>query len=246
MNIVIPMAGRGSRFYRAGYNLPKMLIEAHGKNLLQWSLDSLPLELASRIIFVGLEEHREVFDLEQKIYTLYGEVSDLKFIWLPDVTRGQAETVFLASDHIVPDEALLIFNIDTNFSSSTLAASLQRHDVDGVLGGFHSSDPHFSFARVDKSGFVNRIVEKEVISNCALTGLYHCSKAEDFLKVTEQAIAENRVTKGEFYVAPLLQELVSLGHKFIVDYAEEHHVLGTPEELEQFIKLEKFLVIDPS
>src|SRR5579862_1079847 len=100
MTFLIPMAGRGARFTAAGYNVPKMLIEAHGKTLLQWSVDSLPLALCQRLVFIGLEEHEKTFGLSQRIRSLYGDRFRLEFLFLPDVTGGQAETVLYAKPFI--------------------------------------------------------------------------------------------------------------------------------------------------
>jgi choline kinase len=112
MNFVIPMAGHGARFVQAGYKLPKMLLEAHGKTLLQWSLDSLPLQLANVVVFVGLNEHNEKFNLQGVIEELYPDMN-FKFVFLDEVTRGQAETTWLGLDFCHHDEPLIVFNIDT-------------------------------------------------------------------------------------------------------------------------------------
>ena len=52
MNIVIPMAGAGSRFVKAGFNVPKPLIHVYDKPMYYWAVHSLPLQLASRLIFI--------------------------------------------------------------------------------------------------------------------------------------------------------------------------------------------------
>jgi len=114
MNFIIPMAGHGARFTQAGYRLPKMLLEAHGKTLLEWSLNSLPLNLADVVVFVGLREHENKFFLEKTIRSLYPQLNS-KFIFLDQVTRGQAETTYLALHYCNESEPIVIFNIDTFF-----------------------------------------------------------------------------------------------------------------------------------
>ncbi len=235
MTIVIPMAGRGERFTAAGYDQPKMLIEAHGKTLLQWSVDSLPLSLGTRIVFIGLREHESGYGLAGMIHDRYGSACEVSFHWLDKVTRGQAETVLTAEHLIPPDRPLLIYNIDTAFCSPTLLGVLLDPRNDGVLGGFRSRDPRFSFALLGPDGEVERIVEKEAISDCALTGLYYCRVAADFLDATKEAVARGATVRGEFYVAPILNDLVAKGRRFVVDWAEAHHILGTPEELQTFL-----------
>lgn len=236
MNFLIPMAGEGRRFRDAGFRLPKMLIEAKGKTLLEWSVDSLPLHLCSRLIFIGLQQHEDEFQLSKKIIGIYGsKVKSLHFKFIESTTRGQSETVYLARHLIDTSQPLLIFNIDTRFSSSTLEKNLLRKDVDGVLGAFHSTEARFSFAALNENGFVTKTTEKEPISSNALTGLYHFSDPDDFFEAAEHAFANQLTTKGEYYIAPMYNYLIGKGKKLIVDVADEVNILGTPEELKIFL-----------
>lgn len=232
MNIVIPMAGRGSRFAEAGYATPKPLLKAHGKTLLEWSVDSLPLQLCERLIFVGLEE--QAVALEPMILNRYGKYTP-RFVWLKKPTRGQAETVLQAAQHWQETNPLLIYNIDTAFHSFTLKDSLNNAESDGVLGAFRSREPRFSFAAVGADGFVSRVAEKEPISDFALTGLYHFRSTVNFVKVAEQALATSETVKGEYYVAPLYDKLIRDGKSFTIDLSDRVEILGTPEEYERFL-----------
>jgi len=235
MTIVIPMAGRGQRFVDAGYPTPKMLIAAHGKSLLQWSVDSLPLSLCERLVFVGLAEHEQEFGLSQRIRAWYGGGLPLDFVFLPGVTGGQAETVLAARPYIDREKPLLIFNIDTAFHSTTLAQALADDKNDGVLGAFESEEARFSFAAVDSAGQVTKVAEKAPISRHALTGLFHYRRASDFLTVADAAVKKNERVKGEFYVAPLYNALIAQGRRFALDHCQRHYILGTPEELATFL-----------
>ena len=230
------MAGRGQRFIEAGHLLPKFLLEAHGKTLLQWSVDSLPLEIATLTIFIILREHEDEFYLESRIREMYEDQTPLAFIFIECVTRGQAETVMRASSLIDPNLPLLIFNIDTAFISLTLKENLLRQDVKGVLGCFRSQEPRFSFAAVNDAGFVTRVTEKDAISEHALTGLYHFRVASDFIAVADASIKNNVMIKGEFYVAPLYNELIDTGGKYILDHCASNYILGTPKEYNMFLE----------
>jgi len=182
MNFVIPMAGAGNRFKKAGYNKPKMLLKAHGKTLLEWSVDSLPLELSTNLIFIGLREHREKYNLENFIRNKYNKYN-LQFLWLDNITRGQAETVYRAKNLVDFDTDLVIFNIDTFFVSNTLKKHLLKNNINGVLGAFESKENRFSYAKLNDKGFVIKTAEKVVISNFALTGLYHFKYPKDFFDI---------------------------------------------------------------
>jgi len=235
MNFVIPMAGRGERFKKAGFELPKMLIESNGKTLLEWSVDSLPLELCTNLIFIGLKEHKIKFNLENIIIKKYAKYNP-QFIWLDDVTRGQAETVLMA-EHLCDFRTdLLVFNIDTMFSSSSLKEILLDSSFDGILGAFNSNEARFSYAKLNNSGIVTETAEKHVISNYALTGLYHFKSCNDFFEIAKQHIEKDILSAGEFYIAPMYNELINRGGKFTVNLCDLIWILGTPEELSNFNK----------
>lgn len=237
MNFVIPMAGRGQRFTDAGYTVPKMLIEAKGKTLLEWSIDSLPLDLCTNLICIVLQEHESGFGLCDRIKEIYGHKVPLQFHILDTVTRGQAETVLLAKHLFDMEKPLLIYNIDTYFHSNKLTDALNRTDHDGVLGAFHSAESRFSYARTGIDGYVTETAEKVVISDHALTGLYHFSRCADFVDTAQYHIDNNIRVNNEFYIAPMYNYLIAKGRKFIIDDAVQHHILGTPEELNHFLTL---------
>src|SRR5574343_64103 len=236
MNFVIPMAGRGKRFFDAGFEVPKMLIEAKGKTLLEWSVDSLPLELCSNLIFVLLEDHEKNYGLSEIIQKKYAGNYEVHFVYLAETTRGQAETVVRAKNLIDFSKDLLIYNIDTAFSSVRLAEHLKNNTIDGVLGAFidTSASIKYSFAKCNDDGLITEVAEKVHISDNALTGLYHFKKPADFFKIAEQHIALEQTSKGEFYIAPMYNDLIQEGKKFIIDQCDEIFILGTPEELEEF------------
>ena len=236
MNFLITMAGEGRRFREAGYDLPKMLIKAKGKTLLEWSIDSLPLNICDRLIFVAQQKHEDEFNVSEQIKKIYGnKVKSVHFKFIDKLTRGQSETACLAKDLIDPSKPLLIFNIDTQFSSPSLEKKLLLKNIDGVLCAFYSEEPRFSFAALDEKGFVTKTAEKEVISSNALTGLYHFTYPQDFFEAAEFAFARNETTKGEFYIAPLYNHLIKKGRRLVVDMADEVNILGTPEELDVFL-----------
>jgi len=236
MIFVIPMAGKGQRFVDGGFDVPKMLIRAKGKTLLEWSIDSLPLDLCTRLIFIGLSEHKSKFSVDSFIESKYGSVCPVMQIYIDSVTRGQAETVLIAKDSIPTESPLLIFNIDTAFQSTTLRNNLLDHSHDGILGSFCSQAPQFSYARTDSEHFIVEVAEKKVISPNALTGLYHFQKAVWFFDAAEKAISNKETVNNEFYIAPLYNRLIEKGKKFRLDKVESFDILGTPQELELFLQ----------
>ena len=236
MNIVMPMAGRGSRFANVGITTPKPLIDVLGRPMYAWATQSLPLELATRLIFICLREHLAGTSLEKDIHSRY-ERYNPSIIPLDHVTEGQACTVLLAQEQIDNDEALLIFNADT-WCRMGLEKTLPRLDpsVAGLLGVFHAPGDRWSFARTDASSRVVETSEKRRISDLACTGLYHFSHGKDFVRYTQQVIADNDRVNGEFYVAPVYNRMIADGLDIRVDVAEEAFALGTPEDLAHFLQ----------
>ncbi len=241
---LITMAGRGLRFGTAGYELPKYMIEASGATLFEHSLGSLPLSAADRIVFVALKEHQEKYALKtfiaSKLEKLCGGAApEMKILLLEKPTGGQAQTA-LAAQSLVPDGCeLAIYNIDTRFSSATLARRLADPALkkDGVIGAFKLTgvDPKWSFALTAADDTVLRTAEKEQISDNALTGFYHFTSARDFFRVAEAAVKNNLTERGEFYVAPLYNQLIREGRSFVLDTAESLLPLGTPEDLRSYV-----------
>ncbi len=235
MNVVMPMAGRGSRFADVGYRVPKPMIEVKGKPMYAWAMDSLPLKLARRVIFICLEEHLAGFGLREDIAHRYAHL-DPVVIPLSKVTEGQACTVLEGRQHIDRDEPLIIYNADT-WCRTGLERSLPQlpASVAGVLGVFEAPGDKWSFARTDETGRVVEVAEKRRISNHACTGLYHFSSGAEFVREADAMIAANERVNREFYVAPVYNRMIARGREVRLDVADEVGVLGTPEDLAQFI-----------
>lgn len=232
-NLVMPMAGRGSRFVQAGIATPKPLIDVLGRPMYAWATDSLPLASAHRLIFLCLQEHLGT-PLEQDIRSRYASHAPV-IIPIDRVTEGQACTVLMARELINDDRPLVIFNADTWYRSefekslATLPSS-----VAGVLGVFRAPGDRWSFARTDAQGRVIETSEKRRISDLACTGLYHFSRGDRFVRYAEEMIASNDRVNGEFYVAPIYNRMIRDGLDIRVDVADEAWPLGTPEDLAIF------------
>ena len=238
--IVIPMAGHGKRFKDAGISKPKFMIEVKDKTLFEWSLDSLPVEISRKIIFVCLEEHEKKFKVSKFIKNImknrYPKIN-YELIYLEKTTRGQVETVLHAKQLIDSENLLVIYNIDTYFVSTRLKSkilTLKNQNVDGVLGCFTSDDENLSFVELNKKGFVKRVREKEKISNLASTGLYIFSNGRQFIEAAEEMIKNDIKVKGEFFVSEIYNVLLKSGKKFVADIAEEFIPFGTPEDIKKF------------
>ncbi len=237
MTVIITMAGLGSRFRKAGYNCPKYMIEAKSKTLFDWSMDSLVgynKNVSKYIFVVRKEDDSEKFIREHMAN--YG-ISNIEIVGIDYQTDGQATTCMLAIPYCDPDEEIMVYNIDTYVEPN----EMKYEDIsgDGHIPCFHANGDHWSFAKLDESGNVIEVREKQRISDNCTLGAYYFSSAKLYKKLCEEYYADgSKMEKNEKYIAPLYNYMIEKGMRVtisIVD-AEKVHVLGTPEELEEFLK----------
>ena len=236
IEVVITMGGLGSRFREKGYQVPKYMIEAKGKTLFEWSLLSLR-GYASEVyqyIFIALKDSKTQVEPFIKAQCEKLHISNYKIILLDQLTDGQATTAMLAKQYWVPDHALLIYNIDTYVEPGEMNS--QELKGDGFIPCFQAPGDHWSFVRLNDQGEVVEIKEKQRISNHCTLGAYYFKTCRLYQELYEQFYSRPQAIK-EKYVAPLYDYLLHKGGQiYISDVpADKVHVLGTPEELEQFL-----------
>jgi dTDP-glucose pyrophosphorylase len=239
LNIVIPMAGRGSRFEKAGYDVPKPLIEVAGQKMIELVIKNVKPSVPHKFIFICLSEHSEEYDLHT-IFTNAIGGSDYEVVLLDDVTAGAACTVLCAKEYIDNYHDLVTVNSDQYLALDfdDFITEARREEADGHIMTFVDSDPKWSFAKIDDAGRVTETAEKVPISENATVGIYYFSRGKDFVSAAEAMIRKNSKQNGEFYVCPAYNEMIAAGaHIRIHDiHINTMHGLGTPEDLELFLK----------
>lgn len=239
-NIVITMAGRGSRFQEAGYKVPKYEIVAHGRSLFDWSMLSLRnfLDSGTRVIYVCLMANRSADYVLSRSRSL--GLADPHVVELSEITDGQATSAYLTKDLWLPDTPLLIYNIDTYVNPRSLGPEMIRPGSDGWVPCFDAPGEHWSFVSIGNEGWADRIAEKQRISNHASVGLYWFRQASQYADAYRQFFATDaHLVKGERYVAPVYSNLIGNGCKISIASLSpgDVHVLGTPRELDDFLAL---------
>jgi len=233
MNIVIPMAGAGSRLSDDPTGRPKPLIEVHGQPLWSWAVNCLPLEAARRIVFVCLGSHIDDYGVDMAIHDA---LSGLPVVIhrIEEVTDGQLRTVVAAREHLVGTDPLLVFNADTWFRHDQREFLALAQASDGVLGVSSMPGDRWSFVRLDEHETVVEVVEKRRISDHVCTGLYHFADTERFLTDADIMFTQDERTNGEFFVAPIYQRMIDRGERVRIMPASSFQPIGTPAELEEF------------
>lgn len=233
INILIPMAGAGSRFQAAGYTFPKPLISVNGKPMIQVVIENLNID--ANFIFVVQKEHREKYNLDTLLNLL---APNCKIVEVDGMTEGAACTTLLAKEYIDNDQPLLMANSDqfVEWNSNEFMYKMIDQNLDGGIVTFTATHPKWSFAKVDENGFVTQIAEKNPISDVATVGIYYWSKGSDYVKYAEQMISKNIRTNNEFYVCPVFNEAIEDGKGIKSFHIDRMWGLGTPEDLDYFIK----------
>ena len=233
LNIVVPMAGRGSRFVKAGYEMPKPLIDIYGHPMIEYVTKDICPTCEHRFIYICQQEHLEKFGLAKELERMS---PGCVVLTVDHVTEGAACTVLLAEKYIDNDDALMMANsdqyVDTNINE--YLAAMGKHD--GLIMTMPSDDPKWSYIKYDENGFVSVVREKEVISNQATVGIYNYQHGRDFVKYAHQMIEKNIRVNNEFYVAPVYNEMIEAGMKIVFcNVGEKMYGLGIPEDLKIFM-----------
>jgi dTDP-glucose pyrophosphorylase len=236
LNVLIPMAGAGSRFAQAGYTFPKPLIEVRGKPMIQVVVENLNIE--ANYIFLVQKEHYEKYNLK---YLLNLIAPNCKIVQVDGITEGAACTTLLAKEHIDNDAPLVMANSDqyVEWNSNECMYAFSADAIDGGILTFEATHPKWSYAKVGEDGFVSEVAEKKPISNTATVGVYYWAHGSDYVKYAEQMIEKNIRTNNEFYVAPVFNEAIGDGKKIRVKNIERMWGIGTPEDLDYFLENNK-------
>lgn len=230
IELVMPMAGRGSRFAREGVPLPKPLVELAGRPFFWWATQSvLRAASVSGLTYVVLEEHVTNFSIDKTIRRFYPQA---KCVVLEDVTAGALETALCGVNEISSNLPIIVNDCDHAFICNELSRALEglaRKEFSGLLCNFWSDKACYSYAKYDASGLLERTVEKEVVSHEAIAGAYGFS--EKSLLAEAARGYRKSCAYDELYISGVFNVLASTGMRVRGVSLNEHYSFGTPSEL---------------
>jgi HAD superfamily hydrolase (TIGR01509 family) len=232
LNVLVPMAGAGSRFAQQGYAFPKPLIEVNGKPMIQVVVENLNIE--AHYIFIVQQEHYEKYNLK---YMLNLIAPGCDIVQVNGITEGAASSTLLAKNYINNDSPLLIANSDqyVEWNSNECMYTFTADEIDGGIVTFNSTHPKWSYALLGDDGFVSEVAEKKVISNKATVGIYYWKTGSDYVKYAEQMINNNIRVNNEFYVCPVFNQAIADNKKIKIKPIDNMWGIGTPEDLNYFL-----------
>lgn len=233
LNVLIPMAGAGSRFEQAGYTFPKPLIEINGKPMIQMVVENLNID--ANYIYVVQKKHREKYNLDSLLNLI---TPNCKIVEVDGVTEGAACTALMAKEYIDNDNPLFFANSDqfVEWDSNEFMYKMQETNSDGGIVTFNSTHPKWSFIKLDDNGFVVEVAEKNPISDVATVGYYYWKHGGDFVKYAERMIESNIRVNNEFYVCPVFNQAIQDNKKIRNFNIKKMWGLGTPEDLNHFLE----------
>lgn len=237
INVVIPMAGAGSRFAKAGYLKPKPFIDVLGKPMICHVLDNLNMTNAQFILLARTEHYNK----EQRTIDWIKTHYNVEFVLIDKLTEGAACTVLHAHRLINNDTPLLIANSDqiVDMDIEDYISDSDNRNLDGSVLCFEDNDTKWSYAKLDENGVITMIREKEVISEHATVGIYYFKRGRDFVENAIDMFVRNERVNNEFYVAPVYNHAIARGKKFGIYSIDriQMHGIGTPEDLDKYIAL---------
>lgn len=234
IHIVMPMGGEGKRFSERGYTFPKPLVEIAGKPMVEIVVHNLTPSEPHQFIFICRQEHLQKFALGEVLNLIAPEN---RIISMRSPTSGALCSVLLGMGYLQNDDELLVANADqfVDIPIDGFLAAARAGKWDGYVMTFPSTHPKWSYVKTEGDHVVT-VAEKQPISRNATVGLYYFRRSKDFVAASERMLLKNATVAGEFFVAPVYNELILKGKK-IGMYPitrDQMHGLGMPEDVEAF------------
>lgn len=249
MNILIPMAGAGSRFSDSGYTLSKPLIPVTNRKtgervpmVVAAAEDLHPIDSAHHYIFVDRDFHK-ASGVEYELAKYFPKTS---FITIDYLTEGQASTCLLAKSLIDNDTELLIGACDNGVQYDQTLFTELKESSDALIFTYRnhelvSANPEaHGWVRVSESGIdatsisVKKRISDTPLNDHAIVASFWFRHGSDFVRCTEEMISQNDRVNGEFYADQVMQYAIDSGLRVKVLEVDRYFCWGTPVDYEQY------------
>jgi HAD superfamily hydrolase (TIGR01509 family) len=233
LRVVVPLAGSGKSYQKAGYNFPKFLVDIAGKPMIQWVIENINVE--GKFIFIFQRSDFEKYNLKYMIQLL---VKDFEILLVDEETDGAARTVLEAEKLINDEYPLAIVNGDQymKWNSNEFFYAMAADECDGGIVTFKSTHPQYSFVKTGEDGFLEECSEKKPISDDATAGVYYFREGKSFVRAAKQMISKKIKTDNQYFVCPTYNELIAEGKKIRKFDIEKIWSFSVPEGLKYFTR----------
>ena len=237
LNIVIPMAGAGSRFIKAGFENPKPFIDLNGKPMIMHIIQNIAIP-GAKYIFIAQKEHLKKFGAQFIENIKQTNIADFEILTVDKLTEGAACTLLFAKNYINNTDELLVVNSDQLVGDRDIINAVEYFEYQQSDGGilcFFNTDPKWSYVKINENRLITQVVEKTQISEHATIGIYHWSQGRKFVSAAEEMIKKNIRVNNEFYVAPTYNQMIMDGAKISPYFVNKMIPLGTPDDFQYYV-----------
>lgn len=237
MKIIIPMAGKGSRFADCGYDHPKPFIMVNGKPMILRVIENLNIK-GAKFILIGQNNHLKNY---KKIIKNIENNYSATFLPIDSQTDGAAMTILFARQLMKLNEEVVIANSDQIIDNcfEDFIKDARKRCLDGAILSFLDKEKNskWSFVKLNSNKMVTEVKEKKAISNIATVGIYYFKKVELMIDGIIQMIIENDRVNNEFYVCPVYNYLIRNKKSVGIFNIKQNQMnsLGTPQDLDNYL-----------
>ena len=240
LNLLIPMAGQGKRFRRAGYDTYKPFVQIFGKPMIQYVLDAFPPQVTRRII-----ADRALLTDQQLDYLTRQAGVIVHFV--PSHELGPAYSIHQARDQLPLDEAFFIAYCDITWTWDY--AQVERLlDEDGVVYTRRRFHPHlvgsnysaFCMPAPDDADRLQEIREKgsftkEWMKEPLSVGCFYVRDGNAMMRAITTMIAEDRKVGSEFFPSLIFNDLIKAGQTIRLQDVDFFVHWGVPAQLDDLL-----------
>ncbi len=242
--LLLPMAGRGSRFEQEGYELPKPLIDVDGDAMVIKAVDCLPK--CDNSIFICLSEHTSKYNMSKILISKY---KNSQVLSINGVTEGQACTceIGLKACNVDLEKPILISACDNGvyYNTEKYYKLLEDETIDVIVWTFRNNqaskvNPNaYAWLDVDENDYIKHVSCKKFIyddplKTHAIIGTMFFRKGKYFMDGLNLNYKEDIRTNGEFYVDDVLNQNIKSGLKVKVFEVENYICWGTPNDYKTY------------
>jgi dTDP-glucose pyrophosphorylase len=249
MNILIPMAGAGSRFVSKGYKIPKPLIPLTSRHSLQTvpmvveAVNDLPVDFDSsdtKLLFIIRDFHQS--DGVEKAILIH--FPHAQFIVLDSLSNGQANTCLQARTRFDTNKPLMIAACDNGMDVSRMTFEKKTNNATSLIFSFRNNEtvldnPNaYGWVQTNETKVTGLSVKQAISSSPmddhAIVGTFWFRHGHDFFNAADRMIAADDHINGEFYVDQVFKYLLHKDHNAQVLEVDRYLCWGTPEDYESY------------